>query len=222
VTRLRVVIALVATTAVLGAAAWVVFATGLLGVRSVEVLGTGRLTTGEVRTAAAVPQDEPLARLDTAAIAHRIAMLPAVRAVDVVRQWPRAVRITVHERVPAAVRLQGSSYALVDRSGVEFDTVRKRPRGLPLVSAPVDAGPSALRAALAVVRDSPAVLQGQVLEVRAATPDEVTLRLTRGRTVVWGSPERGLRKAAVLTALMARAAKVYDVSAPDAPTTRKR
>ena len=49
----------------------------------------------------------------------------------------------------------------------------------------------------------------------------VTLRLTRDRTVVWGSPERGDRKATVLTALMSRRADVYDVSAPDAPTTRR-
>ena len=46
------------------------------------------------------------------------------------------------------------------------------------------------------------------------------MQLTRGRIVVWGSTERGERKAAVLAVLLARKARVYDVSAPDAPTTR--
>jgi cell division protein FtsQ len=86
----------------------------------------------------------------------------------------------------------------------------------------VDAGAPALRAALDVLAAVPRVLAGQVLEVRAATPDQVTLRLTRSRMVMWGSPERSRRKAAVLAALMTRPAKIYDVSAPDAPTTRLR
>jgi cell division protein FtsQ len=220
---LRVAVALISVLALFGVTGWVLLGTGLLGVRSVEVVGASRVNASQVRAAAGVPADEPLARIDPAAIASRVvAALPAVRTVDVVRQWPRAVRITVHERVPAAVRLEGSSFALVDRSGVVFGVVRKRPAGLPLVSAPVDAGAAALRAALDVLADAPSVLTGQVLEVRAATPDQVTLRLTRGRTVVWGSPERGRRKAAVLAALMTREARVYDVSAPDAPTTRRR
>jgi cell division protein FtsQ len=67
----------------------------------------------------------------------------------------------------------------------------------------------------------PAPQRAQVREVRAATAERVTLRLSRGRTVEWGSPDRGRRKAAVLTVLMSRRARVYDVSAPDTPTTRR-
>jgi cell division protein FtsQ len=39
--------------------------------------------------------------------------------------------------------------------------------------------------------------------------------------VLWGSVDRGARKAAVLAVLVTRRAAVYDVSAPDAPTTRR-
>jgi cell division protein FtsQ len=38
---------------------------------------------------------------------------------------------------------------------------------------------------------------------------------------MWGSAEASERKAEVLTALMRLRAKVYDVSAPEAPTTRE-
>ena len=219
--RLRVLVVLSLVMVLGGTAGWVVLESTLLSVRSVEVSGTSRVTPAQVLAAADVSPATPLARVDTDAVARRVRALVAVRTVSVSRQWPRTVEIVVRERVPAAVQRRGSSYLLVDASGVAFDTVRKRPKGLPLVTAPVTAGEPAFRAALAVLTSVPASVRRQLLEVRAASPEQVTLRLTRDRTVVWGSPERGDRKAAVLTALMSRRARVYDVSAPDAPTTRR-
>ena len=218
--RLRVLVVLGLVMVLTGTTGWVVLESALLSVRTVEVTGTSRVTPAEVLAAAGVPPATPLARVDTEAVAERIRALVEVRTVSVSRQWPRSVQIVVEERVPAAVQRRGSSYLLVDASGVAFDVVRKRPKGLPLVTAP-GAGEPALRAALTVLTSVPASVRRQLLEVRAASPEQVTLRLTRDRTVVWGSPERGDRKAAVLTALMSRRARVYDVSAPDAPTTRR-
>jgi cell division protein FtsQ len=219
--RLRVLVAIGLVIVLAGAAGWVVLESTLLSVRTVEVTGTSRVTPAEVLAAADVAPTTPLARVDTDAVARRVRALVAVRTVSVSRQWPRSVQIVVQERVPAAVQRRGSSYLLVDASGVAFDTVRKRPKGLPLVTAPTAAGEPAFRAALTVLTSVPASVRRQLIEVRAASPEQVTLRLTRDRTVVWGSPERGDRKAAVLTALMSRRARVYDVSAPDAPTTRR-
>jgi cell division protein FtsQ len=179
------------------------------------------VSPAQVLAAADVASTTPLARVDTDAVARRVAALQAVRNVSVSRRWPRSVQIVVEERVPAAVQRSGSSYLLVDETGVAFDTVAKRPKGLPLVTAPAAAGEPAFRAALSVLTAVPDSVRRQLLEVRAASPEQVTLRLTRDRIVVWGSPERGARKATVLTALMSRKAGVYDVSAPDAPTTRR-
>ena len=222
--RPRVVVALVVAAAVVlaGVAGWVVLASPLLVVRAVEVTGTSRLSEPQVADAADVPSSTPLARLDTEAIADRVLALPAVRSVVVDLAWPDTVRIAVAERQPAAVRRQGGRLHLLDRSGVAFATVRRRPAGLPLVSGVAGARPEALRAALDVLESVPADVRRRLVEVRAVSPEQVTLRLTRGRTVVWGSPERGERKAAVLSALLSRKAVVYDVSAPDAPTTRRR
>jgi cell division protein FtsQ len=219
--RLRVLVVLGLVLVLGGTAGWVVLESTLMSVRAVEVTGTSRVTPAEVLAAADVAPATPLARLDTDAVARRVAALVAVRTVSVSRQWPRSVQIVVQERVPAAVQRRGSSYLLVDPEGVAFDTVRRRPKGLPLVTAPAAAGEPAFRAALAVLTSVPAPVRRQLLEVRAASPEQVTLRLTRGRTVMWGSPDRGDRKAAVLTALLSRRARVYDVSAPDAPTTRR-
>jgi len=219
--RLRVLVGLGLVMVLAGAAGWVMLESTLLSVRSVEVTGTSRVTPAEVLAAADVSPATPLARVDTDAVARRVRSLVAVRTVSVSRQWPRSVQIIVQERVPAGVQRRGPSYLLVDATGVAFDTVRKRPKGLPLVTAPVAEGEPAFRAAIAVLTSVPAPVRRQLLEVRAASPEQVMLRLTRGRTVVWGSPERGDRKAAVLTALMSRRASVYDVSAPEAPTTRR-
>lgn len=220
-TRLTVTLAVTATVVLLGLLGWLALGTAVLGVSAVEVTGTQRLDPAQVRSAAAIRPGTPLARLDPGAVAARLDRLPEVRRVVVSRQWPRTVTIAVTERQPVAVQARGPAYVLVDRTGVAFASVPRRPAGLPLVSAPVDAGPAAVRAALAVLGQLPASALGQVRQVRAASPEQVEVLLTHGRTVRWGSAERGARKAAVLAVLMSRRATVYDVSAPDAPVTRK-
>ena len=47
------------------------------------------------------------------------------------------------------------------------------------------------------------------------------MQLTHHRTVVWGDTGLGSRKGVVLAVLLTRKAAVYDVSVPDAPTTRQ-
>jgi cell division protein FtsQ len=220
-TRLIVLLTVVTLVLLAGATGWLVLVSSALGVRTVDVVGTSRLSSDQVVARADVDPGTPLARLDTDAVAARVADLAPVLRVDVDRDWPRTVRITVVERTPAAVQARGSGWLLVDRSGVAFDMVDRRPRGLPKVSAPVDEGPAALRATLDVLAALPPAVRAQVREVRAAGLEQVTLQLRRGRTVEWGSIERSDRKAAVLAVLLTRKATVYDVTAPDSPTTRR-
>jgi cell division protein FtsQ len=219
--RLRVVLVVLALGALGGAAGWVLLGSSLFGVARVEVAGTARVTPAQVLGEAAIEVGFPLARLDTVAVAARVARLPAVRSVDVKRSWPRGVAIVVRERVPAAVRVRGSGFVLVDRNGVAFAQVSDRPEELPLVTAPIGAGAPAIRAALDVLESVPAPVRDEVRTVRAASVEDVRLSLTRGRTVLWGTTERGARKGSVLAVLLSRKATVYDVSAPDTPTTRK-
>lgn len=219
--RLRAGLAVALVVALLGCLGWLVLVSGALGVRQVKVSGVARLTPDQVRGQATIEAGTPLARLDTGAVERRLAALAPVRSVAVDRRWPHTVEIRVRERVAAAVQPRGGSWVLVDRSGVEFATEPSRPRGLPLVSAPVHEGAAARRAALDVLDLLPAEVRAQVRQIRATTPQHVSLTLSRGRSVVWGSSERGQRKAAVLAVLLSRKASVYDVSAPDTPTTRR-
>ena len=219
--RARVLLGLLGAFVVLGAGAWVVLGSSLLGVAHVQVQGIHRVGRAAVVAAAGIDPGTPLARLDAASIAARIGRIPAVGSVEVRRDWPRGVTVVVHERVPAAVRQRGEHFVLVDRTGVVFDSVAVRPKHLPLVSAPVVAGAPALRAALDALDDVPLSVRGQVRSVLAASADEVTLQLTHGRSVVWGDATFGRRKGLVLAVLLTRKASIYDVSVPDAPTTRR-
>jgi cell division protein FtsQ len=218
--RATVALLLLGTAVVVGVGAWLLLVSSLFGVAHVQVLGVDRVDRTELVKAAAIVDGTPLARLDTRGVAGRIERIPAVRSVEVRRDWPRGVTVVVHERVPAAVRERGTGFVLVDRTGVVFGQVADRPRDLPLVSAPVSAGAPALRAALDALDAVPLSIRAQVRSVRAASVDEVTLQLTRGRSVVWGDPGLGRRKGQVLAVLLTRKARVYDVSVPDAPTTR--
>lgn len=209
---------------------WLMLGSGAFEVRDVEVAGTARLDPDVVARTASVGRGTPLVTLDTDAVTRRVQKLPAVRQVEVSRRWPRTVQISVVERQPAALRRDGRSFLLLDSEGVIFGSVRRRPKGLPIISVPLRLQASgrlgapdrrALRATLSVLSALPADLRAQVLEARSTADGHVTLKLTRKRLVVWGEAEDGDRKARVLTALVTGKAKVYDISVADTPITRK-
>jgi len=200
---------------------WVAFLSPVLAVSRVEVTGERRLTAADVLGVAHVTHGVPLARVDTGAIRARLEALPAVRAADVRRWPPRTVRITVTERVGAAVVHVRGGYRLVDEEGVLFARSSVRPGGLPLIEAG-EAGATSrtLARAAAVLRALPPGIEKRVTAVHADSPDAISLSLRGGTRVVWGGPEQSAFKAEVLGALMRHEATVYDVSAPDAPVTR--
>lgn len=202
------------------AAGWVVLASPVFAVREVSVRGTRELAPADVLAAADIPTGMPIARLDVSAVQARVEALPRVADVAVDRGWRGDVALVVSERRPAALLVDGDRYAIVDSQGVAFDVTAKRVAGLPVVRATGPRPRDSLRSALAVLAALPPRLRAELQEVEAASTEDVRLAMGKGRTVVWGSPNRSARKALVLGALMTRPADVYDVSAPDAPTTR--
>jgi cell division protein FtsQ len=211
----------VAVAAVLGLVGVVVTAlwTPVLGVRSVDVAGVRGLTVAQVERAADVRDGTPMLRLDTVGIISRVARLPRVAWVDVSREWPSTVRITVTERDPVGVLREADGVHLVDSTGLDYATVAAAPAGLPNIQLPA-AAPTDPRtqAIVRVMGALPPQLRAQVVAISAATPGSVQLALANGKTVRWGNADDSARKAAVLAALMTRPGKVYDVSSPDLPT----
>ena len=214
-----------AAAGVVGAVVWVLFGSRLLVVRSVIVTGTHVLPRSEVLAAAGVEPGTPLIRVNTAEVAARIDTIRQVRSVLVSRSWPDRVVIVVHERTAAlALTVPGGGYDLVDPDGVVVQWAASRPANLPLypTAAPVGSlrGDPDLAAAAAVLGELPPWLRHSVASVTAPEPDQVTLRLADGITVLWGGTDRAAAKAEELTVLMSAHMRYYDVSAPGSVLTK--
>ena len=92
--------------------------TPLLDVDHVRVSGAGGARDEEVREAAAVAPDQPLASLDGGAVAARVEELPWVESAQVSRSWPATVEVRVTARVVvAAVQVTEDHVALIDADG---------------------------------------------------------------------------------------------------------
>ncbi|MGW2620218.1 cell division protein FtsQ/DivIB [Streptomyces sp. NPDC001500] len=233
--RLRVIIILACAVVLLGAGVvWALYGSQWLRVRSVAVSGTAVLTPQQVREAADVPVGAPLVSVDTDAIEARLRReLPRIDAVDVVRSWPHGIALKVTERTPVLLVRKGSKFVEVDDEGVRFATVSEAPAGVPLLETAVSSSRSAaaslrrfgaqrlVREAVAAAGSLPAAVARETRVVKVRSYDDISLELGRGRTVAWGSAEKGAAKGRALTALMKAAptARHFDVSAPTAPAS---
>jgi cell division protein FtsQ len=215
-----------ATVAIVAGVAWALLESRFFVVRSVQVTGTHLVTGAEVRSAAAIPPGLPLIRVNSAVVAQQVERIRQVQSATVSRDWPDGVTIAVTERTPALAVSAGTSYQLIDKFGVVVESASRRPPGLPLlqvaagpVSGPALRGSPAVYAAAAVLHELPHYLARSVVSVQAPSASEVTLKLTRGITVVWGGTDRAGQKARELALLMRTNARTYNVSAPGTAVT---
>lgn len=215
----RVLLALLVVGALAGAV-WLVFFSSALAVARVEVTGVDVLEEQEVRRVAAVPLGEPLATVNLAAITARVEGLAPVRAVDVSRSWPDAVRILVEEREAVAVVERDGVVRGLDVEGVLFREYPSAPDHLPVVRMSAATRSEALAEAATAVGALPPALIRRVDHVEVDTVDTITLELAGGNTVLWGSADDSESKAEVLAVLLEQEARVYDVSVPAQPTIR--
>ncbi|GIJ25305.1 hypothetical protein Vqi01_04670 [Micromonospora qiuiae] len=207
--------------ALAGLVAWALLGTGLFGVREVRVEGAELVTAVQVRNAAGVPDDAPLARIDLAELADRIGALPEVERVTVTRDWPDTLVVRLTERTGVAVVPRGERFVVLDAAGVAFRTLPQRPDGLPLIRL-AEPGPDdpATRAGLEVLAALTPQLRAELVELNVESLARISVVLRGDRTVFWGDATRGSDKARVATALLDQEAARIDVSAPDVVTFR--
>jgi cell division protein FtsQ len=196
--------------------------TPLLAVRSVEVEGTRRLEEEAVRAAAALAPGVNLLELDVAATEARLARLPGVRRVHVVRHLPDRVVLVVEEREPYAL-VNAGGLAWVDAEGFLVDRPsRPGAPALPILTGvevpAAAAGPSdRLRAGLALLHTlqaGPERLVGRVSEIDLGAPHGPVLYLVDGVEVRLGTdpgPERLARLDGVLAELDGRGERVLSI-----------
>lgn len=197
----------------------VVWFSSIFDVRTVKVLGTKLATVSQVRAAAQIKLGTPVARVDVSAVADRIRAIRVVESVDVRRGLPHSIVIDLHERVPiAATTASDGAWWLVDRHGVIFRKVATVPNGLTEVQAYTEMfrGIGARMAA-----GMPNWLRARVAKVTVHAEEDIRLTMKNGKEVRWGNEAQSVRKAEVLFVLLRIHAREYDVSAPNAPATKK-
>ncbi|WP_071659821.1 cell division protein FtsQ/DivIB [Streptomyces humi] len=233
--RLRVIVILAVLLLLLGGGSgWLLYGSPWLRVRHVSVSGTAVLTPEQVLAAAAVPVGAPMVSVDTDGIEARLRReLPRIDEVDVVRSWPHGIGLKVIERTPVLLIAKGGKFTEVDKEGVRFATVSQAPKGAPALELSLARPGSAtaslrrfgterlVREAVAIAGDIPAAVRRDTRTLKVRSYDDISLLLTGGRVVQWGSAENGAAKARTLTALMkaAAGARHFDVSVPTAPAS---
>jgi cell division protein FtsQ len=191
----------------------------------VVITGTKLVPRSEVLAAAGVEPGTPLIEVNAGQVTSRIDAIRQVRSAQVTRSWPDRLVIVVQERTPAvAVTAPGGGWDMVDADGVIVRWATSDPASLPVYTATVPVtslrGDPDLSAAAAVLAGLPARLRGSVKSVTAPSPDQVTLQLSGGITVVWGGADRTAAKAQELTALERTGSHYYDVSAAGVLVTK--
>jgi cell division protein FtsQ len=200
--------------------ALILYFTPAMSARNIVVTGTGAVSREEVLDAAQVRIGTPLLQINTNQVADRVAAIRRVASARVQRQYPSALRITIVERVPVAVKDFPDGPHLFDRDGVDFAT-GPPPPALPYIDVP-DPGPDdpTTKAALQVLLALRPEVAGQVGRIAAPSVASITLTLGDGRVVIWGTTDRTDEKAEKLAALLTQPGKTYDVSSPDLPTVK--
>jgi cell division protein FtsQ len=209
---------LAAAVLVLALLVWLVAFSSVLGVRSVDVVGARTLTASQVRAVAGIRAGAPLARLDLAAIRHRLSAVAPIRTVTVSRSYPATVTIQITERVAIGYRPVDGQALLIDRDNVAFRTVKAVPAGLPRLLVPGSGAPSA--AAALVAGTLPSTVLKTLSSISAPSEESVTLTLHDGRTVLWGGTDRSTDKARLLSVLLGQPGRYFDLSDPSAVTSR--
>ena len=218
----RYLLVLVVVLALVGGGIWAVWFSKWLAVETIDVSGAQTVEASDIRARSGVDVGEPLARVDLASAERRIGALAVVRSVDVTRQWPNGVLISIEERVPIAVVEIGGRLRGMDADGVVFRDYKKAPPGLPArgdldrhdLGGPPGGGQGDLGAARGPHPDR-RPRPGHDASTRSPWCSRTAARWSGGART---SPTT---KADVLAILLATVqASVYDVSVPSKPTTK--
>jgi cell division protein FtsQ len=218
----RTILIVVAALVVLAVVAtWVIAFSPVFGVRTVSVRGEKAVAEQQIVTTADIAHGTPLVRLDTAAVARRVESIDGIFSARVTTSFPSTVVISVVERSPVGVVKRDSKYVLVDRTGDQYRTVDSRPAHLPLFVVPAGTDARTTGGAVATVASALSdKIRAKVASIQALDADAVTLLLTDGRVVRWGSAEQSVEKARILPILLQQRGQQFDVTDPTRPFAR--
>lgn len=189
----------------------------LFAVEKITVVGADTLDATAVEAALADQIGTPLALVDEGDVKAALMAFPLIETYALEAKPPHDLTLRIVERTPVGVIESDAGYTLVDAAGVALSTTPDAPDGQPILSVDGGIDSDAFESVGLVVRSLPADVRGELTAVTATTLDDVTLTLSTGLTVVWGSADDSAEKARSLTATMVANpdAQTIDVSSPD-------
>lgn len=189
----------------------------LFAVEKITVAGATTLDAAAVEAALADQLGTPLALVDTSEVKAALLAFPLIETYALEARPPHDLTVRIVERTPVGVIRSDAGYTLVDAAGVALATTTDQPAGQPLIDVAGGTDSAAFESAGLVVRSLPADVRSALTGVAATTADDVTLTLSTGLTVVWGSAEESGLKALALSAAMVGSpnATSIDVTSPD-------
>ncbi|MDO5493298.1 MAG: FtsQ-type POTRA domain-containing protein [Nesterenkonia sp.] len=208
----------------------------LLTIRTVEVQGNDLLTDDRAQELLEPVVGRPLPQVGNRHVEDLLAEEPVIDQVVVQGRLPDELLVEVVEHPPVAEVRSDDEIRFYNEDGQVIRTFDAEDEEQVAQAeehhTPVIGEQSALqdravfRAVASVLGELPPSAREAMDSASASSVDSVELELTDGRTVLWGSSERGREKAAVLEALLDSEdpafaeADTVDISTPDAPVTR--
>lgn len=189
----------------------------LFAVQKITVAGATSLDPAVIEGALSDQLGTPLALVDSSQVKAALLAFPLIETYALEARPPHDLTVRIVERTPVGVIRSEAGYTVVDAAGVALSTTSDQPAGQPVIDAEGGVDSDAFRSAGLVVRSLPADVRSGLTGVSASTADDVTLTLSSGLTVVWGSAEKSVLKAAALSATMIAnpGAETIDVTSPD-------
>uniref|UniRef100_UPI00109CCF07 FtsQ-type POTRA domain-containing protein n=1 Tax=Microbacterium sp. K24 TaxID=2305446 RepID=UPI00109CCF07 len=189
----------------------------LFAVEKITVAGATTLDPTVIEAALADQLGTPLALVDTSEVKAALLAFPLIETYALEARPPHDLTVRILERTPIGVIRSDAGYTLVDAAGVALATTSDQPEGQPLVDVDGGVDSPAFESAGLVVRALPADVRAALTGVTASTADDVTLTLSTGLTVVWGSAEDSALKAVTLSRAMGvnPGATSIDVTSPE-------
>ncbi len=189
----------------------------LFAVEKITVVGATTLDPAAVEAALSGQIGTPLALVDTSEVKAALLAFPLIETYALEAKPPHDLTVSIVERTAIGVIESDAGYTLVDAAGVALATTSDQPAGQPLIEVEGGVDSTAFESVGLVMRSLPADVRAAVTGVRASTADDVTLTLSSGLVVVWGSAEESRAKALTLSRTMGAKpdAHTIDVSSPD-------
>ncbi|WP_218220179.1 cell division protein FtsQ/DivIB [Nesterenkonia sp. Act20] len=231
--RRRAALAALITLAVLLGLVAMLYFSPLLALRTITVEDNDLLTGDRAQELLEPLRGTPLPQVSEADVSMLLQDELAVAEVVVAAKLPEGLQVRVIEHPPVAEVHVGEEIHFYSQEGevirVFEDWERPDAQGYATPEISAEAAlqnESVFKTIVSVLGQLPEGARDELDSATAESRDSVQLQLADGRTVVWGSDDRGAEKAAVLEAILSSEAEdfgsadVLDISTPSAPVTR--